>query len=292
MQLIIIKKNQGLATITYILGIGIAVLLSILFKYTGINGIMNVNEMIFIRTLISFLLLTPFSLSEAKEKIKKNSKNEIFYLILVGFFSLIDCYFLNTAITKIPINNVAIILLIGPILNSFLSSVILGEKVSNRIKIAILINLIAMLTLYKLTIHKFNIGYILALIAVISASFLIIFTKKIVNKYSTIGVLYFRLLIMLPFSILFIKDFHFLTKKTLIIGLIFSTLYITERMLFITAYKIAPSISAIQPFKYFNIIFASIFGYIILGEKPALIQFLVFLVVVISAIWSTKNGQR
>lgn len=277
--------NSSLAPIVYIISISVNVFAAILFKYFDLNGVININQMIFIRTLISIFILSPFNFSESTKQIKNSSKKEVLLILFIGVLSTADCYFFNMANIRIPVNNLQLIVLISPLITSFFSRVLLRESMTKRVKVSIILNLLSVLTLCRMTISGSFLGYSYIFIAISASCLSIVLTKKISNNYSSLILLYFRLIVMLPISIIFISEFDF-NQKIFISGLILALLYIIERALSIIAYRIADSVSSMQPFRYFNMILSSLFGYIILGEILSIHQALVFVIIITTSIWT------
>jgi drug/metabolite transporter (DMT)-like permease len=158
----------------------------------------------YIRFLGAALILLPFSLK--KLEIKKEDLGDLFLLSFFGITLNITFFFWG--LKRAPSINAPIIASSGPVFVYLSSIIFLREKPHKRIIIGLILSLLGVLTIVGQPIieNGFNIsvlGNIFFVFATIGAVGHIIFTKKIISRYSAITIAFWSFVIgaftFLPF---------------------------------------------------------------------------------------------
>lgn len=265
----------------YLLGVGVNILTMNIIKYLGVNGILSVVEIIFLRTLVATCVLLPFNLKELKTVPKQNSKT-LLCLLGLGILASVDAYMWNIGIQTVPLNNAMILLFISPVITAIMSTIILREKMTINITLKFGINIIAVLLVYHFSLGGFTIGYLYLMSDFIVYGLIAILIKKL-NTFSANFLVFIRFLFLLPISALLLKHIPIINAQVVVFILFIVFGYITQRTLITLAFKNIPIVE-IQPLRYVNIVFSSLFSYMILGEKLTIYQIVCSIMIVFGGI--------
>jgi len=260
-----------LAKIVYLFGAFVNVLMMNIVKYIGVNGILSVNEMIMLRAFVATLILLPFNIQNLKQLKNENRKTNLLVLAL-GLITILDTYTWYQGLQSVPLNNAMILLFLSPLITTFMGAIILKEKVGIDIISKFIINIFAIFLIYRFSIGELTIGYFYLLADFFIYAIIAILIKKL-DKFSSNFLVFIRLLIILPVSIIIVHKIPVINLKVVIFILIVVFGYIIERWCIVYAFKTAPVVE-IQPLRYFNIVYSFILSYIILSEKATKWQFI------------------
>lgn len=268
----------------YLFGSFLLVLSNTLIKYTGINNILTTSEIIFLKSLISVLFLFPFNVKHIVEKqIRKQISKNVLLLFFIGVATLISQFSWINGIQLVPMNNAWLMIMIfSPILSTIGGKIIFKEKIDNKIKIAFIINIFAILLVNRFSINKieWNIGYLFLICDLFAYTAIILLTRKLRDLPSSLLV-FIRFVVVLPFSIIVIKHTQQFTYIAIFLVLFISFFNVVGRIATTKTYKYL-EVSAVQPLRYFDIVFSIIISFFILCEKPALYQIVGAIIIIIS----------
>ncbi|MBL0725666.1 MAG: DMT family transporter [Alphaproteobacteria bacterium] len=274
------------ASIIYLISSFINIFILVFIKRINGNKVLDITQIIFLRTLLSIILIVPFNIKNTIH-IKCINKNTALLLLTLGVLASVDGYLWNFGLQQIPVNNAMIMLFLSPIITALLGNVILKEKIENTIKMSFAINTVAVFLVYHFSVDNINIGYILLILDFFIYGFTAIIIKKL-HYYPASFLLMVRMIVLLPISFFTMKKLPMINKEIIWYTVIMSVGYITERTLLTKAYQIA-KVTSIQPLRYFNVVFSSVLSYLILGEKLNVWQIIGISTIVISGIIIAKN---
>ena len=274
------------AILLYLSGEFALVLSNNLIKYVNINNILSTGEIIMLKSLVSIFLLLPFN---GKYFIEKQTRKSIYknigLLLVLGLASVVSQFTWVNAIKRIPMNNAWLITMIfSPIISAVGAKIFFKENISKQIKLAFAINIFAILLINKFVVVKidWNIGYVLLFGDLLAYTTIILLTRKLRELPS--GLLVFiRFLVVLPISLVAIRHFPHLTIQIVVLTFAISALCVVGRICTTKGYKYL-EVPLVQPLRYFNIVFAMIISFFVLGEKPTLYQIAGGIVIIISGI--------
>lgn len=272
----------------YLLGAFINIFSLTIIKYIGIKNIITINQLIFLRTLLSLVMFCPFGIRHAKE-VLTIGKKDLALISLLCILATLDTYLWNIGLQKVPINNAILIAMMTPITTTILAGVFLKEKVTKGIKLVFLINTISTVAFYGIKTDQLNVGYLILFADLFVYGTTAIVIKKL-SSYSAGFLVFIRMAALLPVSFLLIKDLPKITTSVAILVIIVTIGYTTQRLLITKAYQMAKIVS-LQPLKYFNIVFSSILGYFILKEPLSLQQIMSF-IFIISTTFLIRNDLK
>ena len=252
---------------------------SVLIKSIGLKGVYSTYEIIFIRSLVVAVILTPLFLSK---KIKFIERANLKTNLLFAGFSIIGSYCWHYGLHMVPVNNAIIVNYMIPMVIPLLALIFLKEKLSKTLIISIIICFVAILIINKPK-EILKLGYLLLFMDVCCYSMSVVISKKLmIKKQSPVAVFYFKVLVVIitsmhaipSLSVKIIDDAQILLP-TLLVGI----LYLCENVLFFTACMLI-SVSKLQPLYYTRIVFASLISYFMLGEILQLKQIILAIIIV------------
>ena len=268
-------------SITLFLGaISIHMFHSVLIKKIGLQGVISTYEIIFMRSLITFLILAPFF---ATKKLKFIEKKNIFPNLIVALCSIIATYCWHYGLSMVPVNNAITINYLTPMLIPLIAVLILKDKVPKTLIFSIIGCFATIIIFYKPKI-VFQFGYLILFVDVLLYSTSIVLSKKLMlEKQSPISLVFFKVLIICLTSIHIIPTLipKIQHNQTIILStFIVSICYMTEFLLSLTAYSLV-KVSKLQPLYYTRIVFGASISYFILGEQVQQNQIIVAIIIVL-----------
>ena len=267
----LLDNRYYLAVVLFLIATFFHMFHSVLIKFIGLKGVYSTYEIIFIRSLVVAVILTPLFLAK---KIKFIERKNLKTNLLFAGFSIIGSYCWHYGLHMVPINNAIIINYMIPMVIPILAVIFLKERVSKTVMFSILVCFGSILIINKPK-EVLKLGYLLLLIDVCCYSMSIVISKKLMlKKQSPVAVFYFKSLVVIitsthaipSLSIKMANDAQ-IWWPTLLVGL----LYLCENLLFFTAYMLV-SVSKLQPLYYTRIAFAALISYLMLGEMLHLNQ--------------------
>lgn len=273
------------ALATYTSAMFFGTLSTVLIKYVGIHQEISLIAILCLRAVLSFVILCPARFRELKTIRKKHLK----LIIMVGLLSVSDTFCWHSSVAMIPINNAIIISFCTPILITILASFMLKERIYWFNIISFFIGISSVVMVYKLSATDFNYGYLIIALSVISSSFGFVFSKVLTHHYNPLLVVFIKVIATLSLLLMggveFWRSFDTISF-ILVAGAAIA--YITERYCITKAYQ-SSDIIPLQPARFSSIVFGSVLGYLILGEKIEMGQVLAFMLIVLANYISAKN---
>lgn len=250
-----------------------------------IGGDYSVLEIVTFRSLVALPFTLLFYRFEGRQGLPTSPQRRLEYIRGAFLFLSYTTYMMGLA--SLPLADVEAIRFSAPLMITFLSVVMLGEKVGPRRWLALIVGFMGVILIVKPGSTTFNLGSIFILISVIFYALMVILTRKLQTTDSSATMAYYSSLVYLaaafvlsPLAIVVgeTPDAHpsiaFLfrawTLPTLLDGIIMCGLgliwagwtYFMAR-----AYSVAQA-SVIAPFEYVSLPINIMWGFLIWQEIP------------------------
>ncbi len=154
---------------------------------------LNVFELMEVRSLIGFLLLSPliyraggFAALRTKRLREHAASNLVHYCAQLGWFF---------ALTLIPIGQVVAIEFTMPIWTAMLAASFLGERITTWKGLAILLGLVGVIIIVRPATGEINPGQLIALGAAIGFSISMVLVKSLTRTESALAVIFWMLVV-------------------------------------------------------------------------------------------------
>ena len=226
---------------------------------------LNVYTAGFLRFFLGLIIITPYIL-KTKFKVYKTKNLKIhlirsglnFPAMLIGF----------AALTLVPLEKISALSFIVPFVVTILAVVFLKERIRLYRISALIIGFIGMLIILRPGIIDVSVGIQMSLLSSLFWAVVIILTKKLTKNDSAITILTYQYTIMTVLSFLTVIFFWQNPSFISLIYLLLAALSGTITHIALNhAFKLV-DVSMTQPFSFFGLIIASLYGYLIFDEKP------------------------
>ena len=268
-----------------VLAILIFSLQNIAVKWIG--GDYSVLEIVTFRSLIALPCTLLLFRYEGKRGLPPTRRHKLEYVRGVFLFLSYTTHFMGLA--ALPLADIEAIRFSGPLMITFLSVVMLGEKVGPRRWLALIVGFVGVLFIVRPGSVTFNIGSIFILISVLFYALSVMITRKLQTTDSSATMAYYSSLVYLvaafiltPLAIVVgeIPDAHpsiaslfrAWAMPTLLDWIIMSGLGLVWAggMYFMArAYSLALA-SVVAPFEYVSLPISVMWGFVIWQEIPTL----------------------
>ena len=235
----------------------------------------------FLRFLIGFIFIFPYIL-KTKFKVYKTS-NILLHIIrsLLNYPAMLLTF---SALMLVPYEKISALNFLVPFFVTILAVLFLKENIRIYRISALFIGFIGMLIILRPGIIDISLGIQMVLVATFFWSVIIILTKQLTNKDSSITILTYM--------------YTFMTLLTLITAVIFWEMPTINSIIYLSlaafvgtishisinqAFKLV-DVSMTQPFSFISLIVASLYGYFLFDESPDIYTWLGAIVVFIGII--------
>jgi len=226
---------------------------------------LNVYTAGFLRFFLGLIIITPYIL-KTKFKVYK-TKNLKIHLIRSGL-NLPAMLIGFAALTLVPLEKISALSFIVPFVVTILAVVFLKERIRLYRISALIIGFIGMLIILRPGIIDVSVGIQMSLLSSLFWAVVIILTKKLTKNDSAITILTYQYTIMTILSFLTVIFFWQNPSFISLIYLSLAALSGTITHIALNhAFKLV-DVSMTQPFSFFGLIIASLYGYFIFDEKP------------------------
>ena len=240
-----------------------AVLMSVFLKLAQSD--VNVFTVGFLRFFFGFLIILPFIVNS---QFKVYSTNNFKFHLTRSIINVPMMILGFAALMYIPLEQIKAIGFLSPIIVVILSVIILKEKIFLIRILALIIGFIGVIIILRPGIIEINIGAYMVLISGLMWSTVIIITKFMSKEDSPMTILTYQYtfvsLFTLPLALIFWTNPSYESLLYTFLSAIVGTIL---HLCINTSYKLA-DLSVIQPVWFTQLIFASVFGFIIFGEIP------------------------
>ena len=235
----------------------------------------------FLRFLIGFIFIFPYIL-KTKFRVYKTS-NILLHIIrsLLNYPAMLLTF---SALMLVPYEKISALNFLVPFFVTILAVLFLKENIRIYRISALFIGFIGMLIILRPGIIDISLGIQMVLIATFFWSVIIILTKQLTNKDSSITILVYM--------------YTFMTFLTLITAIIFWQMPTANSIIYLSlaafvgtishfsinhAFKLV-DVSMTQPFSFIGLIIASLYGYFLFDESPDIYTWLGAIVIFVGII--------
>ena len=235
----------------------------------------------FLRFLIGFIFIFPYII-KTKFKVYKTS-NILLHIIrsLLNYPAMLLTF---SALMLVPYEKISALNFLVPFFVTILAVLFLKENIRIYRISALFIGFIGMLIILRPGIIDISLGIQMVLVATFFWSVIIILTKQLTNKDSSITILVYM--------------YTFMTFLTLITAIIFWQTPTTNSIIYLSlaafvgtishfsinhAFKLV-DVSMTQPFSFIGLIIASLYGYFLFDESPDIYTWLGAIVIFVGII--------
>ncbi len=256
---------------------------NIVIKWIG--GDYSVLQIVALRSLVAFPFTLVFYRYEGRRGLPTTKMPRLEYVR--GIFLFLSYTTFMMGLAALPLAQIEAIRFSGPLMITFLSVVMLGEKVGPRRWVALVIGFMGVLLIVQPGSASFNLGSVFVLVSVLFYALVVILTRKLQAEDSSATMAYYSSLVYLAAALILAPlpalvgqtpDVHpsiaFLIRPwsmpTLLDGLIMAGLgliwagwmYLLSR-----AYSLAQA-SVAAPFEYVSLPINILWGLLIWREVP------------------------
>ena len=270
-------------------GVGFLVLALLIFSLQNIavkwiGGDYSVLEIVTLRSIVALPCTLLFYRYEGKRGLPTTQRHKLEYVR--GFFLFLSYTTHFMGLAALPLADVESIRFSGPLMITFLSVVVLGEKVGPHRWLALVVGFIGILFIVRPGSATFNLGSLFILMSTLFYALSVMITRKLQTTDSSATMAYYSSLVYLIAALILVPlaivqetpDAHpsiaFLFRSwampTLLDWVIMSGLGLvwTGGMYFMTrAYSLAPA-SVVAPFEYVSLPISVMWGLVIWQEIP------------------------
>jgi len=252
--------------IALMLGCGVALVLQDVFTKL-LTQKYPIGEVIYYRSLFSFIVIAAvvWHAGGIASLGVRNWRG----LLLRTVVAVAAMWFIVTSFWLLPIADVVIILFMGPIFTTALATPLLGEQVGLRRWAAVGVGFVGALIMIRPTGFQFQTLLLIPLGTALATALRDIVTRKVTATDSSTAILFYSMvgvtlsgLLSMPFQWRAYDwaDTHMFLAAGLLGGM--------AHYLMIQSFRYA-EVSVVSPFKYVNVIWAIILGYLVFGDLPA-----------------------
>lgn len=250
------------------------------------QGGASAGQMLGLQGVIGFLFFS-FLMKRRNERLNLEVVKDPFVLARTTSDIVAAVCFVS-ALTLMPVGEASAILQIQPLVVTFGAVLFLGERVGIYRWSAIFIGFIGVLIILRPTTQGLNSASILVLIAVLGLAARDIFTRKLPATLSTLPIITFVSIILLPAGFAlhtFTHDtpFLFMTASTLLIAIISASSGMIGYYALTHSMRIG-EISVVAPYRYTRLIAAFLFSWLLLDEVPDAFTILGSIIIVLAGI--------
>lgn len=229
---------------------------------------MNATSIAWLRTTVPTLVLASMVFREPRIRDKKKTRQ----LILLSIISSLRIYLFILAYVFTSIANAAILFYIYPVFILIVANQMIGEKITRRQLILILIAFLGLIIVYSDQKFSFQnedfLGMLAAILAAIVFAFVIVMMKGLQDSYSKSQILFYQNLsgavLFLPFFLVDIENFNL---ANLGYGIGYGVLIgvITYSLILVGLKHMKASITS--SIMYLEVPFTILLGYLVLNES-------------------------
>jgi drug/metabolite transporter (DMT)-like permease len=228
---------------------------------------LNVYVTGFLRFFFGLVIILPYIIKTNFTVFKTKHFKKHLYRSMLNVPAML-LYF--AALVMLPIEKVAAISFVVPLIVTILAVFFLGEKIYIYRSLALILGFGGMLIILRPGFINISIGVYMVLFSSFLWSINIIIAKKISKDDTSITILAYQSVFMTFFSFIIVLFFWEMPSLKTFIYLILAAMCGTVLHLALNhAFKLV-DVSMTQPYSFLNLVFASIIGYFVFDEIPDL----------------------
>lgn len=257
-------------TLTYLRGISWFVL-SLLISVANdsfakhLSGNLDSNQVAFFRFFFGVITLLPFMIYRGKEAFKTN---RFFMHISRGAILYVAISLWIYSLSIVPIVVATLTTFVVPLFVLVLAPIFLKEKISRPLLIATVLGFFGVLVVLEPNSSAFNPSSLLMLVSAFMFASLDIINKKFVQKESMLSMLFYSALVTALLGFFpALESWKQPSTQDLITCLFLGAGGNLILFFLLKAFSLVPA-SSVAPYRYLELIFSGIVGYLFFAEVP------------------------
>jgi drug/metabolite transporter (DMT)-like permease len=271
-------------------GVGFLILATLIISIQNIaikwiGGDYSALEIVAVRSLVALPATLIFYRYEGQHGLPTTKRPRLEYLR--GLFLFLSYTTFMMGLAALPLAQIEAIRFSGPLMITFLSVVMLGEKVGPRRWMALVIGFLGVILIVRPGSATFNLGSVFILISVVFYALTVIVTRKLQNTDSSATMAYYSSLVYLiaamvlaplpaivgdvpnahPSIAFLIRNWSMPTLFDFMIMLGLGFIWAGWMYFMSRAYSVAQA-SVIAPFEYVSLPINILWGFLFWGEIP------------------------
>jgi len=276
-----VKNNKIRGILSMILGGAALTISDAATKY--LTSSLPIGEILFIRALLVLIII--WLITSIRGRLEDLRIRSIGGQSLRSFLAVCSTILVVTSLSLLPLNEVIAILFVGPLFIAILAGPLLGERVGIRRWVAILIGFGGMLIIVRPGSAAFQLAALIPVAAALVASFRDIVTREISVKESSAAILFYSSLALTIFGLTTLPfGWVLLGREEIIVAIFAGVMFGLGHYFIIEGFSYAEA-SIVAPYRYLNIVWAAILGYLIWQEIPSSWTFLGAPLIVVSGLY-------
>lgn len=242
-------------------------------------------QVAFLRYAMMTLFLVPLILLTGKGRDIVQVKKPIAQ-ILRGLLMFLSAFLFFGAIEFMPLADAVALSFISPMLTTVLSGLFLKEQIGLRRYLAVFVGFIGVLIIVRPGTESFSLPALMAVGAGLSLAFFNILTRSVATEAPPLVALFYAGITGSVIGVVFAQAV-WVPVSSADYGLIalIGFLGTSGHGLLILSFRYGEA-SFVAPFMYFEIVTATVFGYLIFGDFPALLVWVGVAIIVLSGLYT------
>lgn len=285
-----ISKTQTQTKQTPLLGAGLMIVAVVFISLMDamVKFVMDdlpFAQVAFLRYAMMTLFLVPLILLTGKGRDIVQVKKPIAQ-ILRGLLMFLSAFLFFGAIEFMPLADAVALSFISPMLTTVLSGLFLKEQIGLRRYLAVFVGFIGVLIIVRPGTESFSLPALMALGAGLSLAFFNILTRSVATEAPPLVALFYAGITGSVIGAVFAQAV-WVPVSSADYGLLalIGFLGTSGHGLLILSFRYGEA-SFVAPFMYFEIVTATVFGYLIFGDFPALLVWVGVAIIVLSGLYT------
>lgn len=227
-----------------------------------------IGEILFVRALVvAITILLIVWRSGSFEKLRIGRLRNIGARSVLAVFST---FLIVTSLSLLPLNEVIAILFVGPLFIAILATPLLGERVGIHRWLAVLIGFTGMLIMVRPGTAGFQFAALLPVAAALVAATRDIVTRRISTAETSIAILFYSMIALTLVGLATVPlGWKPMDGGEVGIVILAGLLFGLGHYFVIEGYRYAEA-SVVSPYRYTNLIWATLLGFLLWGEIPSI----------------------
>jgi len=223
---------------------------------------LHAMQVVFFRAFGTFIFIFPYMLRH-KISIAGTHKKILLTRGLAGVISLSTFF---TAIQRIPLGSAISIRYLGPIFGAIMAFYFLKEKINLKQWISFAVAFIGVIFLKGFDLRIDYLSLFLVLVSALTVGVVFTSLRYLANKEHHMTIINYFMVFSMLFSLLFISEWR-MPKDGELYSILAVAVCGTVGQIFMTIAFQSEKTSILAPFKYMELVYALILGYVFFGEK-------------------------
>ena len=247
-------------------------------------------QVVFFRAFGTSVFIFPFILFK-KVSIVGNHPKILFLRGVIGVISLATFFI---ALQRIPLGSAISIRYLGPIFGAMLAAIFLKEKINRWQWVSFFIAFSGVIILKGFDIRIDYISLFLLLVSALTVGMVFVLVRYLSTREHYLTIINYFMTICVLVSLLFFQHWRMPVQDEWFLVLIIGILGLIGQVFMTRAFETEET-SVLAPFKYMELVYALIIGFIFFGETYAWLPFLgiVFILIgMVTNVWAKKTSVK